>query len=359
MRLPSRNSCYDSFDESSTDRPGTARLQELRDTGAELRPALSEVWASILGRRPAPPASGRATREALITLPGSLAHFVLFRLARPFRRAPLLRTAPVLRGWLWKRFYDAAATRIADEKFTFLNLGFLDPAGPELARSDLDDAGITEQLSERLYERVLGDIDVAGHTVLEVGCGRGGGCAYLARAHQPAHVIGLDASAKLIDWCADNYRLSGLRFQLGDAATLPVPAASIDTVVNVESSHCYPSRLDFFREVSRVLKPGGYFSFADLLFPNREAATPAEIEALLVRADLIAAQGSEITAGVVAARKAVSHSSAFRARLPTVVPRWAAKMAWEGYCLEGSAHYDGMVAGELRYWCWAARKPGW
>jgi len=34
-------------------------------------------------------------------------------------------------------------------------------------------------------------------------------------------------------------------------------------VLNVESSHCYGSMEDFVQEVSRVLKPGGIFSWAD------------------------------------------------------------------------------------------------
>lgn len=36
-----------------------------------------------------------------------------------------------------------------------------------------------------------------------------------------------------------------------------------DLIMNVESSHCYGNRKDFFKELVRKLKPSGYFLYAD------------------------------------------------------------------------------------------------
>jgi ubiquinone/menaquinone biosynthesis C-methylase UbiE len=45
---------------------------------------------------------------------------------------------------------------------------------------------------------------------------------------------------------------------------MPFPDASFDAVINVESSHCYPSMGRFLSEVHRVLRPRGSLLFADL-----------------------------------------------------------------------------------------------
>jgi len=59
--------------------------------------------------------------------------------------------------------------------------------------------------------------------------------------------------------------ISNLEFRTGDASNLPVENESVDLVVNVESSHCYPDFTAFIREVERVLKPGGHFMYTDFL----------------------------------------------------------------------------------------------
>ena len=47
------------------------------------------------------------------------------------------------------------------------------------------------------------------------------------------------------------------------AESLPLGDASVDVLVNVESSHCYGNFQKFIAEVHRVLKVGGVFLFAD------------------------------------------------------------------------------------------------
>ncbi len=43
-------------------------------------------------------------------------------------------------------------------------------------------------------------------------------------------------------------------------------ASSADFILNIESSHCYPSLEDFFQAVSHVLKNDGTFFYADFRF---------------------------------------------------------------------------------------------
>ena len=66
-----------------------------------------------------------------------------------------------------------------------------------------------------------------------------------------------------------------MRFEVGDAETLPFDAESFDIVTNLESSSCYPDVHAFYREVHRVLAPGGHFLYSDCLPANRfREATP-------------------------------------------------------------------------------------
>src|SRR5207253_3061036 len=113
----------------------------------------------------------------------------------------------------------------------------------------------------------------------EVGCGRGGGCSYLARYRHPQSVLGIDISSRAIAFCRRVHSVPGLGFQQGDAEALPCPAAAFDVVLNVESSHCYGSLPAFLDEVFRVLRPGGYFLWADLVSEERWAAARRQFPA--------------------------------------------------------------------------------
>lgn len=272
----------------------------------------------------------------------------------------LVSSDAAARPGFWPAFYDRASQVFARGGFDFLSLGYIDPAGSgdpadpaAPPRLDPDGDDISERLAERLYERTLEGVELAGRTVLEVGCGHGGGCAHIARAHAPATLVGLDASRKLVDWCEDRHA-GAAEFVHGDAAGLPFEAASVDVVVNVESSHCYPSRLAFFREAARVLRPGGALALADVLYPHAEGAAPEAVEALLERAGLRVVASADITAGVIAARDLVARSAGFRARLDATLPPQAIESYWAGSCLPGSADYEAMLAGALRYWSWTA-----
>ncbi len=76
-------------------------------------------------------------------------------------------------------------------------------------------------------------------------------------------MVGVDFCKKALAFCNEHYSIEGLSFKAGDAESLPFDDNSFDVVVNVESSHCYGSMDAFLMQVSRVLRRGGYFLFAD------------------------------------------------------------------------------------------------
>ncbi|HCQ03761.1 MAG TPA: class I SAM-dependent methyltransferase, partial [Candidatus Latescibacteria bacterium] len=88
-----------------------------------------------------------------------------------------------------------------------------------------------------------------------------------------------------------------LSFTQGDAESLLFEDASFDTVVNVESSHCYGSMEKFVAEVYRVLRPKGYFLFADL----RNRDTSEKLQAQLTSSGLQVLKKVDITDNVLSA----------------------------------------------------------
>ncbi|MFO7557437.1 MAG: class I SAM-dependent methyltransferase [Desulfobacterales bacterium] len=123
-----------------------------------------------------------------------------------------------------------------------------------------------EKYPLQLYQYLIEDIlhsKIHINSVLEVGCGRGGGSAYLAQKLNKAKVFGIDISSKAIWYCRKKYSENNLSFSEGDAESIAYPNNSFDLVINVESSHCYPSFNKFLSEAKRVLTPGGTLLLAD------------------------------------------------------------------------------------------------
>jgi ubiquinone/menaquinone biosynthesis C-methylase UbiE len=130
----------------------------------------------------------------------------------------------------------------------------------------------SDTFSEQLYLLVWTAIpaDLSGKTILEVGCGLGGGLSFLAQKNAGTRYVGLDLSARSISIARTNAINGGdLTFVQGDAERLPFGENTFDAVINVESSHNYPNLGNFFSEVARVLRPGGYFSHADCFTSER------------------------------------------------------------------------------------------
>jgi len=101
---------------------------------------------------------------------------------------------------------------------------------------------------------------------LEVGSGRGGGAAYTKRRFEPKSMLGLDLSAKSVNFCNQYHSIDSLSFTCGNAQSLPFDDNSFDVVLNVESSLVYPDVDRFLEEVVRVLRPNGYFLYTDIRY---------------------------------------------------------------------------------------------
>lgn len=170
-----------------------------------------------------------------------------------FDKMPLGIQRFILHGW-----YEVIARMDRDADLIFMNYGYASTNTlPQHSASD------PYYFSRNLYDAVVGDITLTDQHVLEVGCGHGGGAVHLFQKHRPKTYVGLDRTHSAIKknqaWQAN----SSLNFVRGRADRLPYPDQSFGRVINIESSHNYPSMEEFLTETYRILENDGYFLFAD------------------------------------------------------------------------------------------------
>ena len=164
---------------------------------------------------------------------------------------------------MWRVWYDLLAYTCRDPAWTFLNFGYRH-SHPAIEFLPLLPEDEPDRSAIQLYHHVLGPVDLHGRDVLEMGCGRGGGCSYISRYYEPRSVTGLDLSQRTISQCRRRYASTSLSFRQGEAEAMPFADWAFDVVINVESSHCYLSMQRAMSEVFRVLRAGGHFVLADL-----------------------------------------------------------------------------------------------
>ncbi|WP_182113399.1 MULTISPECIES: class I SAM-dependent methyltransferase [unclassified Actinotalea] len=241
----------------------------------------------------------------------------------------------------WRAAYELLGAQVRRPEWAFMNYGYAAPDGTEPLVLDPPDE--PDRLCIALYERALDGTPLTGRDVLEVGSGRGGGSAWIARRHRPRRTVGLDFSASAVALSRRHRRAAGLSFVRGDAQAMPFPDASFDVVVNVESSHCYPDPSGFVREVRRVLRPGGTFCFADFRPADAVPALLADLSADGLR--LVAHH--DITPQVVAALRADDTRKA--ALISSWLPRPVHPLMRRFAALEGSPGFDAFASGRTSY----------
>ena len=133
------------------------------------------------------------------------------------------------RRLLWRGWYQFLAARYRDPRWTFMNYGYRSPDVPAPA---LDPADEPDRSFIQLYDVVARGAPLAGRELLEVGCGRGGGAAYVARALGPRRVVAVDLSPRAIALCRRRFHQPNLSFDVGDAEALPFPDGAFDAILN-------------------------------------------------------------------------------------------------------------------------------
>jgi ubiquinone/menaquinone biosynthesis C-methylase UbiE len=149
--------------------------------------------------------------------------------------------------------------------------GFLSPGGPE-------------EVADMVRGHAL-----AGKRVLDIGSGLGGVDLLLVAEHGAREVIGIDVEPQLIEAARETVARKALEaaitFQLVEPGPLPFADASFDVVFSKDAMVHIADKPGLYREVLRVLKPGGAFIAADWLWAEG-AETSAVVVAWLSKGPL-------------------------------------------------------------------------
>ncbi|MDB6075332.1 MAG: SAM-dependent methyltransferase [Verrucomicrobiaceae bacterium] len=258
-----------------------------------------------------------------------------------------LFSIPFVRKAVWQLWYPFLTRRLKGEEVLFLNYAY--EAAPHVALT-LAPEDEPNRACIQLYHHVASQANLPGKDVLEVSCGHGGGASWITRTMQPARYTALDLNRTGVEFCQKRHRLAGLNFVQGNAQHLPFGDNSLDVVINIEASHCYPDFAGFLAEVARVLRPGGHFLYADFRFRDGFASW----EQAIASAPLEMAQAQDISADVLRGmdRNATRNLALVHQRLPNLLRPIGSDFAG----VPGSSVYEALRTGELSYRSWCLRK---
>jgi SAM-dependent methyltransferase len=129
-----------------------------------------------------------------------------------------------------------------------------------------------------------------GEVVLDLGAG-GGFDVFIAgkKVGAKGRVIGVDMTAEMVGKArknAETYRqttgLDNVEFRLGEIEHLPVADGSVDVIISNCVINLSPDKPQVWREMARVLKPGGRVAVSDLaLLRPLPQAVAESVEALI------------------------------------------------------------------------------
>lgn len=142
------------------------------------------------------------------------------------------------------------------DKFVFFNHGYY----PNISK-EKDIFATAKNLYLYMYEKSNLHTEIS--SVLEIGCGRGGGSAFLKERFPKIKYDACDLNQKNIDFCKEHHPKE-INYKVCDAQQLDYPENKYDLILNIESCHGYSDIPNFLSSVEKSLKPNGVLCLADI-----------------------------------------------------------------------------------------------
>lgn len=114
---------------------------------------------------------------------------------------------------------------------------------------------------------IVRDLNLSGQSVVDIGSGLGGPAFTLVKDQDAGHVTGIDVERDLVNSARATCERLGLTdqidFQCVEPGPLPFPDNHFDVVFSKDSIIHIPDKAAFYRDIHRILKPGGRVAVSD------------------------------------------------------------------------------------------------
>ena len=158
------------------------------------------------------------------------------------------------------------------------------------------------------------------------------------------NIFELDAASNnSVKLSNESHKQDNLEFLVGDSENIPFENNYFDLVINVESSHCYPSIPKFINEVSRVLKKNGKFLYCDFVIDTNITDHLSKLE----HSELISNDYIDITKNIIKASDIMTQQR--KELLKSVKSNFLKRILESFAAIKGSKIYNSFVDGHYKY----------